>query len=132
MINQSPYKSRNQGVKISKTSKTFENFYEKQVEFQRHKLSRMQDSIDRKAQEEEDIRRLSNMKHFSANKKYEKVKSKYANYSKMKKVDQLLYDSTSRKKFVKPHSQISQQSENSLYNDAIRRRKRKRRCSSLF
>ena len=79
-----PEKSRNQVMNISKTSKTFEQFYENQVKFQQNKYLKMEMSLEKKYLEEESIMQLSNMRHSSAKKAYKDVKSKYAEFSRSK------------------------------------------------
>ena len=73
-----PVKSRNNKNNISKTSKTFEEFYENQIKFQQNKYFKMEMSLEKKYLEEESIMQLSNMRHSSAKKAYKDVKSKYA------------------------------------------------------
>jgi hypothetical protein len=79
-----PEKSRNNAVNTSKTSKTFEQFYENQVKFQHNKYLKMEMSLEKKCLEEESIVQLSNMRHSSAKKAYKDVKSKYAEIARSK------------------------------------------------
>jgi len=110
----SPFKSRNSLNQYSKTSRTFGEFYEDQIKFQKNKMLKVELSIDKKQQKEENIRKLSNMRHSSAKRELKKVKSKYNDYSiyspknpNLSSIQPLLRDSSNRRKQFKKEDALT-------------------------